>query len=294
MILTLPVLSGIMFGSAGVFVRTLTAAGVGNFSVMFLRSAIAVLEMTVFLLVYDRSLFKVRLKDLPVFLGTGILSMTCLNFCYNMAVNRLSLSLAAVLLSTAPVFVIAAAAVLFGERITRRKVICVALAIFGCVLSSGLAEEGAGASLSASGVILGLLSAVFYALYSVFSKMATDRGYHTYTVIFYTVVFYAIVMIPFADYGQIAEFVSLSPLSNIVFLLLHSLMLSILPYVLITVALQYAEAGRVSIFASSTETISAAVFGVFVYQEIPTVLMAFGMMTVIAALVVLSIEPVKV
>jgi len=56
-----------------------------------------------------------------------------LNLCYNESMNTISLSLAAVLLSLAPIYVLIFAYVLFREKITSKKIICIIFAIFGCL-----------------------------------------------------------------------------------------------------------------------------------------------------------------
>ena len=58
------------------------------------------------------------------------------------------------------------------------------------------------------------------------------------------------------------------------FLLLHSLLTSVLPYICFTVALNYVEAGKVAILASG-EPIAAMLFGIFFYQEIPTICLLY-------------------
>lgn len=289
-VLLLPILSGILFGSSGVFVRELGAHALDSATILFLRTLFAALILAAVLLVRDRRLFRVRWGDLPLFLGTGLLGMLGLNLCYNVALDRLSLSLAAVLLSTAPVFVMLLAALIFRERVTGRKAVCVLLAILGCVLASGALEQGGG-SLSPAGVAAGLAAAVFYALYSIFSKQATGRGYHTYTVIFYSVLFITLALLPFAGYGAISAFVAEAPGPGLLFLFVHALCTSVLPYVLLTLALRHAEAGKVSILASGGEPAAALVFGLLVYSEIPSPWMVLGLVVTVAALALLCAAP---
>ena len=140
-------------------------------------------------------------------------------------------------------------------------------------------------------MFLGICAAFFYALYSIFSRMASDKGYHTYTIIFYSVFLITIVLLPFADYAAISSYVTKAPLTSILFLLLHALCTSVLPYFCITYALHLAEAGIVSILASGGEPIAAVVFGLLFYAEIPSLLMLVGLALVIFALVLLCRTP---
>lgn len=160
----------------------------------------------------------------------------------------------------------------------------------GCVLTSGLLEQQSGIRVSIIGIIFGIAAAFFYALYSIFSRVATDKNYHTYTVIFYSVLMASIALLPFADFPAIGSFVAAQPVANIGFILLHSLFTSVLPYILITLALLHAEAGKVSILASGGEPIAAAIFGIIFYSEVPSVLMTIGLVVVIAALTLLCYE----
>ena len=291
LVLLLPVAAGILFGAAGVFVRKLNAFGMDNITVLFVRVLFASLALLLVILIQDRNLLKIRLTDVPVFCGTGLLGILGLNLCYNEAIGRLPLSLAAVLLSTSPIFVMLMAEVLFHEKITIRKAGCMLLAIIGCILASGLPEQAGGADLSLSGILLGVGAAVFYALYSIFSRKATDKGYHTYTVIFYSVFFITLVVLPFSSFDVIGRFVAAAPLGHTLFLILHALCISVLPYIFLTLALRRAEAGQVSILAAGGEPIAAAGFGLLFYAETPTPLMLAGILITITALTLLCIRP---
>lgn len=180
----LPVAAGILWGSVGVFVRTLSDYGMNSFTVVESRVSMAVLLLLIGIGIYDRKQLKVRPKDLWLFILTGTLGMLGLNITYNEAINHLPLSLAAVLLSLSPVFVLMLAAVFFKEKITARKTGCALLAILGCTLASGVLESLTGMEISGTGLVLGVASGLFYALYSIFTKAAMRRGYSGLTITF--------------------------------------------------------------------------------------------------------------
>jgi drug/metabolite transporter (DMT)-like permease len=137
--LILPILAGFMFGSSGVFVRTLTQNGIDSTTLLFLRFSIAILPIVIAIFLTDKELFKIDLKDIPLFLVCAM-CIVGLNICYNESMNTVPLSLAAVLLSLAPIYVLILAYIFFGEKITSKKLICMALAIFGCILMTGVLE----------------------------------------------------------------------------------------------------------------------------------------------------------
>lgn len=287
-----PILSGIMWGSAGIFVRKLSELGLNSVSIVETRIIVAIIIIIAGLLYLDKKLLKIKLKDLWIFICAGIFSMLGLNLCYNFAINELTLSLSAVLLSLAPIFVLILASILFKEKLTLQKTVCAILALIGCILSSGVLEEVGAMKWTTIGIIIGTLGAFFYGTYSIFSKIAMLKGYHSFTVTIYSLMAVGIALLPFTDWLKVWEIIQIDPAPMSGFLLLHSLLTSVLPYICFTVALNYVEAGKVAILASG-EPIAAMLFGIFFYQEIPTVLSLIGLFTVLFALGLLTIPFTK-
>ena len=285
--LILPVIAGCLWGATGIFVRTLIAYGMDTATMVFVRMAMSTAILGVGLFIVDKNLLKVKLKDLGLMVGCGITGMLGLNLCYLKAIEDLSLSLAAVLLSMAPIVVIFLAAVLFKERITKRKLFCTAMALAGCLMVSGMLEEG-GLQWTWAGVFLGLGSAVFYGMYSIVSKVTMDRGYNVFTIIFYSVVLSAIALIPMADWDMTQQYLTDNAVWHILFLIVYSACTSILPYVIYTIALKHAETGKVSLLASGGEPTAAAIFGMLLFGEFPSIVSWAGLAVTIAALALVA------
>jgi drug/metabolite transporter (DMT)-like permease len=286
LMILMPLIAGILWGSVAIFVRKLTAFGMDSWTILFTRVAVASIIMVIFLLIRNRSLLKIRIRDLWLFAGSGIVAMLGLNYCYTEAINALSVSLAAVLLSLSPVFVMIFAAILFHERITRLKIVCTFFAMAGCFLVSGILEAGA-MRWSAYGIIIGVMAAVFYALYSIFSKVAMERDYNVFTITFYSMLLMAIVLLPLTDWNMTAAFVSAAPVKNTLFMIVHSLCSNILPYICYTWSLHYVDAGKAAILAAGGEPAAAMIFGIIFFGEIPSVLGILGLIITIIAISIL-------
>ena len=284
--LILPILAGIMFGSSGIFVRTMTQNGIGPTTLLFLRFSIAIVPILIAIVATDKNLFKIELKDIPLFLVCS-LCIIGLNLCYNHSMNTVPLSLAAVLLSIAPIYVLIIAYFLFGEKITSKKLICMILAISGCVLMTGILENDLG-NLPLFGILSGIGAGLFWAVYLMASKKSIENGKHTFTILFYSVIFISIALIPFTDFGEISGFVSIDPAMTIIFLILHSTFSFALPYIFSTISLNYMDSGTSSIFLSGAEPFAALIFGFLIYSEIPTPLMFCGFILTIIAMMMLS------
>lgn len=279
-----PLLSGALFGSVGIFVRKLDEFGMDNYTILSSRVIIATIILFIGIVIFNKSLLKIRSKDLWIFIAAGILGMLGLNYFYNESINQLTLSFSAVLLSLSPLFVLVLATFIFKEKITTLKIGSMFLAIVGCFLASGILDSASQIKWSTIGIIVGLLSAFFYALYSIFSKIAMDRQYNVFTITFYSLLMSSIILLPLTSWSKFEEFVVAAPIENSIFLVLHSICTSVLPYVLYTVALRYIDTSKASILAAGGEPIAAMIFGVIFFSEIPTILSFGGIIITIIAL----------
>ncbi|KLI33796.1 DMT family transporter [Brachyspira hyodysenteriae] len=284
----LPILSGIFWGGGGIFIRRLMELNINSFTVVSSRVIVASIIFFICVFLYDRSLIKIKLKDLWIFVSAGILGILGLNICYNEAVKQLSLSLSAVLLSLSPIFVLIFANIFFKEKITVKKVICMILALLGCFFASGVLETNETMKWTYFGIFIGFMGAFFYGLYSIFSKLAIIKNYNTLTVTLYALISIAVISLPFTDWKALSNVVVENGSGMLVFMLFHSLCTSVFPYAFFTIALGHMDAGKASILASG-EPIAAMFFGIFFYHEIPTVLSVVGVLLTLTALTLLSL-----
>lgn len=281
----LPLLSGVCFGSIGIFIRLFSEAGFNNMAILATRNAISALILFLFLLAFDRNMLKCRVRDLPVLLGGGFIGMTMTNVFYNIAVLNLSLGFAGVLIGLSPVYVVFIAAFLFKERITARKLLGMVLAIIGVIMVSGVIENGV--TFTAIGLTAGLLSGLFYGMTSIFTKVSIGRGYKGLTITFYAVLITAITTAPFANWGTVAAYIADAPAQHILLMIAHALIGAALPYLMLNVSLRFIEAGKASILTSS-EPVAAMLFGAFVYSEKLTIISVLGMAVAVTAFGIIS------
>lgn len=284
--LILPILAGLMFGSGGVFVRTLTQNGIDSTTLLFLRFSVAIIPILIAILLTNKKLLKIGLSDIPLFIICA-LCILGLNLCYNESMNSISLSLAAVLLSLAPIYVLIFAYILFREKITLKKVICIILAVTGCLLMTGVLESGLN-NIPIHGIIFGAGAGLFWAIYLMASKKSIENGNHTFTILFYSIIFLSIALIPFTHLNQITNFIAPNPPLAILFLIIHSIFSFALPYIFSTISLNYIDSGISSILLSGAEPFAAFIFGLVLYSEIPTIIMFSGFILSIASMMILS------
>lgn len=273
-------LSGILWGCIGLFTTPLKELGIDSISIIAVRSLLTAIMLGIILLIFDKKLFKIRLHDLWQFIGMGIVSFAFFNICYlkSMELNN-SFGTACILMYTAPIFIMLLSAILFKEKITPVKIVCLVLAIVGCALISG------GGTVTAMGFIFGLGSGIGYGLYSIFSVYALKK-YSFFTATFYAFCFSALSLAPFCDWGRVVFTVAADNSSPWLFLGLAAI-ITVLPYIIYTCGLRVVPASEASVIAC-VEPLVAALVGLAIYNQTMGISGLVGMSFILMAVVILS------
>ena len=275
-------LSGMLWGCMGLFVRVLNKQGIASMDIVFLRAIVTAVAMVIFLFIFHRRMLKIHWKDFWCFLGTGIASITFFNFCYFKAIMMTSLSVAAVLLYTAPAIVMILSYILFREAFTVRKVIAIVMTFFGCMLVTGML--GQQQAITTTGLLYGLGAGLGYAFYSIFSRYALVKGYHSLTITCYTFIVTTVVSVFFTNVSKVSMVVFSSPLYVMLTVAL-GLICTVAPYLLYTLGLQEVDNSHAAIIAS-IEPVTATVLGFVVFGEDITVVKMMGMILVLGGMAV--------
>ncbi len=277
--------AGTLWGLMGIFVRKLGTYGFSSLQIACLRILFGAALFLMITGCYRRELLKIRFRDVGLFLGMGLLSLLLFTVCYFTTIHLASLSVAAILLYTSPIWVMLLSAVFFREKITGRKLLCAAMAFGGCVLVSGI---GSASSLSPMVIATGLMSAVGYGLYSIFGTIAL-RKYQPLTVTTYAFLFGAAGAAILCKPTEIITVISSAPNPTglVLLLILTAFVTAVLPYLLYTVGLSHMRASAAAIMAS-IEPVVATAAGALVFGEGLTIPAFAGIALVLGAIVVLN------
>lgn len=272
-----------LWGLIGLFVKILSAQGFSSMQIVALRSLASAVCITAVLCKLGKEYFRVRLQDLWLFIGTGILSLTFFNYCYFNCINASSLAAAALLLYTAPIFVMLMSLVLFHERFTITKGIALLTTFIGCALITGILNTTADFSFTA--LLYGLGSGIGYALYSIFGKFAV-RKYSSATISAYTFYFSTLSSLPLADFnagnGQ-------WNITTLMAALGIGGLCAVIPYLLYNRGLQEVEATQASILAT-VEPLVAACVGILCFSEPVTWQKLAGIALILASVIILNLH----
>ena len=283
------ILAGCFWGSMGIFVRRLGEYGFSSIQIVSIRVTLAALIFALTLFIKDRTGFKISLRDIPLFLGLGFGSILFFTVCYFTAITMMSLSTAAILLYTSPVWIMLMSVLFFHEKLDRRKLIALALAFAGCVLVSGISGEG----MTLTGLLVGLGSGIGYGLYSILGTIAL-RKYSPYTVTTYTFMFAAIgswiISKPTDMYDKFSG--ATEPGFLIGFSFLTALITAVIPFLAYTFGLERMEASKAGIIAT-IEPMVATLIGIVVFSEPLTIMSGAGILLILSAVVILNLKQKK-
>jgi drug/metabolite transporter (DMT)-like permease len=275
--------AALMWGLIGFFVKGLSAAGLSPMEIVALRAGTAVVILLAIGLVKFRRHLKIKGGDLPLFIGTGWMSIVFFNWCYFTAIEKMNIPVAAALLYTSPAFVIALSVLFLKEKLNAKKLFAVAGTIAGCALAAGV-SLGAGSSFPPASIVIGLGAGLGYALYSIFGKVALNR-YHPFTVTFYTFIMASVLLIPVLLSGGKAW-----ASSGEVYL--YSIGLGLFPTVIAYFAyswgLEKTESSRAAIIAT-VEPVAALILGISVFHESITVAQGMGIAVILASVILVNL-----
>ncbi|MDO4179445.1 MAG: EamA family transporter [Phascolarctobacterium sp.] len=278
------ILAAALWGLIGFFVKNLSAQGFSPLQITCLRTIAASICITPLVAMQGMDKFKIAIKDTWMFIGTGIISLTFFNWCYFNCMQRASLAVAALLLYTAPAFVMIMSLFLFGEKFTKQKGIALVMTFIGCACVTGVLSGEL--NLSLAGLLFGLGSGIGYALYSVFGKYAI-RKYEPITISAYTFYFSFVATLFLADIN--GEVLARINWLTIAYVLGLGIICCLAPYILYTKGLAQVEAGKASVLAT-VEPLVAALVGVIFFAEPLTMEKIIGMALIFGAIGVLELK----
>ncbi len=279
----LVIVAGIFWGVMGVFVKMLNGYGISSIQVTTIRFGIGVGFLALYMLIYDKSLFKISLKGFGVCAVTGVFSCFLMSTLYFVSIEHTSMSVAAILLYTAPMWVIIASVFLYGEKFDLRVGIALIMAFAGCVLVSGFSAG----PISPVGVICGLLSGLAYGLYSIIGKYAL-KICSPYTMTFYSFLVAALMAIFVCDVRGLSGIIYTNlDVSMALKMIETGFVTMFVPFLLYTIGLSKLQAGKASILAT-VEPMTATVFGMIMYNENSGLLGFIGIACILSAVIIVS------
>ena len=279
----LVVLAGIMWGVLGIFVKSLRKMGFDSVQISALRWIFSALITFLAVTACDRKKLIISLRDVWIFAFIGIFSSLAMSTFYFMCMGLTSIAVSDVLMYTSPIWVMVFSALIFKEKITSRKFVCILLSFCGCAFVSGILNSGG--RYNFWGIVFGLCSGIAYSLYGILGKIALKK-YDKVTLTVYNMIFAAIGAMFITDTNTVFVLIGkdISCLKYIFFLAIFG---TVLPFFLYTFALRYTRASRAAVICC-IEPVSAAFVSIFIAKEQLDMFQFAGIAVIILSIILLQ------
>ena len=172
------------YGMNPLFALPLYKAGMNPDSVLFFRYLFAIPVLGMMIVARGRS-FKLKRKEvLPLIIMGLLVALSSLTLFQSY--NYMDVGIASTLLFVYPILVALIMWIVFKEKLTLPTILCILLALGGIGL---LYKSGDGSTLSLTGIILVMVSALSYAIYIVGVNHSTLKLMSTAKLTFYALLF---------------------------------------------------------------------------------------------------------
>ena len=198
------------------------------------------------------------------------------------AYNYTSVAVATLCYYMMPVFVTLASALLFGEKLTARKLLCVAVCVAGMLLVTGVAEGDAPTGSEIRGIVMGLAAAVLYSTVVLMNKKMPGMDVYEKTIV--QLIGAAVIMVPYILVTEDVTALSLDGRGALMLFIVATVHTGI-AYALYFGCMDDLKAQTVAIF-SYVDPIVAVLLSAFVLGEPLSALGVLGVVLVLGAAVV--------
>ncbi len=261
--------------------------GLASEQVAFTRLFFGFIVLGIYSSIRTPQILKISKKGIIYSVIIGIICQAMFNLCYFKAIDIVGVSIAAVLLYTSPLFLAIFSKVCYKENITRSKLFSLILCFIGAIMAvTGGRLDFQG--LNAFGLLLGILSAIAYALMPTISKNAL-KEFSSSTILVYSFLFGAIFMIPSSKPWEILNY------ANNLDVLFCMLMLGIVPaalaYIFYATGISKGVELSVAGVVASVELVGSVIIGCTILGESFSLGKLFGvMLMLISAVVALNLS----
>ena len=277
------ILAGILWGTSGVFVHYLAPYGFTSLQMTFFRSTVSYVCMALYIFIHNKNLFKVSLKELLLFAGSGI-SFFLTATCYFYSMQATSISTAVVLMYTAPIFVMIYSVMFLNEKLTPKKTAAVLIMLMGCGLVSGIIG---GLRFDVMGILVGFMSGLAYSSYNILTKIQMKNNSNPISAILYCFFFAVLAGAVFCGIDKIPQSIAKAPHITLPLIVGMGLLTCISPYFLYTLALKKIPAGTATSLGI-IEPMAATLFSVMIFNEPLSKASLCGIMLILGAVFMLA------
>ncbi|KDR96425.1 EamA domain-containing membrane protein RarD [Peptoclostridium litorale DSM 5388] len=278
--------ASVFWGTLGLFTTLIFSMGLAPSQTAFWRMFFGFLFLFLYILSKNKGLYKIDAKGLVMCGITGLFCHTVFNIFYMGSIQKTSIATAAVLLYTAPAFVILMSSIFFREKLTSLKLAALAVCLSGAFLTA-TGGSLASLSLNMSGVLMGLGAGFSYAMITIMTK-AFLCSYNPLTTNMYVFAFTSLFLIPVSNPVDVISS-GMSP-KLIVLLACLGLFPTAIAYAVYTAGLSKPiESSRVGIICTLELVVSVFISLMFFSEDLSPAKLA-GIALVMASVLIVQLD----
>ena len=176
--------STLFLATTAIFIRYLTL----NFQLpalilSFWRELFVACFLLIFFLLFKPALLRGAHPHLPYLTAYGLV-LAFFNASWSLSVVYNGAAVSTVLVYSSAAFTAVLGWLILKESLGLAKIIAVVLSLAGCALVANVLDPSLWA-LNASGILVGVLAGLAYAVYSLMGRSASERGLNPWTTLFY-------------------------------------------------------------------------------------------------------------
>ena len=278
-----------LWGTLGYFAKILYAQGVSFESLVAVRASVGWIAVLGFVLLRRgvRGL-RVARRDLVFLVPAGAVGIGVFYLLYFYTVRESTVGTAAILLYSAPAFVVILAWLFLREPLGAPKVL--ALVLSGCEIFLVVgAYDPTNLEVSPTVLLTGLLSGLTYGLYAIFGRPVAGH-LSPAVVLSYALAFASLLLVPTAL--PTLDTLAGLPAGSYALLFVLSVVHTTLAFALYTFGIRHLGAGR-AVIVATVEPVVAGAMGIVLLNEGLTVLKALGALLVLAGAALAQVGPRK-
>lgn len=267
------ILAMLIWGTMGVFIKTIPLS---SLEIAFYRSIIGAIFIIILSIAQREKWNKEDLKeDLKVLIPSGIALGTGWVLLFQGYKNT-TISIATLSYYIAPVFIVILSIFVLKEKITRKKILCIIVAIIGLLLVLDINNLGnIGDNNHVLGIIYSVLAAVFYAIVVILNKFIKKVSGFKVTIV--QLLVSTIILMPFTIVNSTRSILSLDILS-LVLLLFVGIVHTGIAYLLYFSSVKEIEGQSIAILSYMDPIFALLIAGIFLGEKMTIIQLLGGIL----------------
>ena len=284
----LSILTPVLWGIMSVPIRSLNGYGIGGQDLAFFRCIVSGIGLFLFNYAVNRAVLRIDPKGLLLCFCYGCFSYGISFTAYALAVERIPVAVAMVLMFLCPVWVSLLNRIIFKEHLKAVNCVSIIICIIGAILVSDVLDVR-GTRMDVFGIVCALLNGLGAGLQLIIPRYF-DRKYSKNTFVVYGFLGSACMLAFFTDFKVVGNAISLDAGAVLGDLAVLCILCTLVANYVFVIASSYISSTLVSIL-SALEVVVGSIVGLLIYNETMSIAQAIGAVIIVAGALLPNILP---